>query len=118
MSIKLKDYLLRKRVRLDHFIKKNNIKDYQEILDYCQQRECVPISKEEFDLLVPSAPAKPAPALQKKASKPKIVKKEVEAVDEKKTTKPKATRKRKSTISRSTQKVQEEGPVDTPVEDS
>lgn len=115
MSIDLKDYLRRKRTTIEKFVQISNIETYQDLLDYCERRGCDPISEEEFCLLINSAKTS---TLQKKASKPKIVKKEVDIVDEKKTTKPKTTRKRKSTISRSTQKVQEEGSVDTPVEGS
>lgn len=115
MSIDLKDYLRRKRTTIEKFVQISNIKTYQDLLDYCERRGCNSIPESEFNLLI--NPVKPS-TLQKKANKPKIIKKEVEVSDEKKTPKAKTTRKRKSTVSRSTQKVQEERSVDTSVKDS
>lgn len=113
MHIKLEDYLARKRVTLGNFIKINKIKSYQEVLDYCKQRECLPITKEDFEILVP-----PVSALQKRAPEPKIEEKAEEKSGEKKATKTKTRRKRKSTVSRQAQKVEKERTPDKPIEDS
>lgn len=109
MSISLIKYLERKRSSLKKFIEKNNISDYQEILDYCERRECDPISTEEFDLLV-----KPQ-GLQLPNSEPKIKEKEVQVI-EKKESKPK--RRRRTKVSRPAQKVQEKRSLDKAVKDS
>jgi len=109
MSINLKDYLKRKRTTLENFIQKNNINDYQQILDYCQRRGCDPISREAFELLVPP------PVLQEKVVEPKIEAKE-SAADEEKTSKPK--RRSRKRVSRPAQSSQEEGTSDQPVEDA
>lgn len=107
MSINIKDYLRRKRSSLEKLISEGDIKNYNELLEYCEARGCDPVLKEEFDL------AKPSPVLQKEAVKPKIKKEKEAASNEEKPAKPK---RRRSKVSRSTQSSQEKRSSDKTVE--
>ena len=52
-KIDLKSYLLRKRKTLQAFIVDQKIESYDQIIEYCNRRECLPVSKEEFEELLP-----------------------------------------------------------------
>lgn len=52
-KIDLKSYLLRKRKTLQAFIVDQKIESYDQIIEYCNRRECLPPSKEEFEDLLP-----------------------------------------------------------------
>ena len=110
MSTKLEDYLRRKRTTLQNFVLAPHIQSYQDLIDYCARRGCEPITEEKYNLLLS--------ALQSQDDKPKIVKK-AEVVNEKESSvKTKPRRKRKSTVSRSAQKVQKTRSADKPVENA
>lgn len=114
MSTKLKDYLKRKRTTLKELLNLKRIKDYQQLLDYCDKRGCEPIDEKEFNLVIKK------PVLQKPAKDLKIKQAKEELVNEE-VTKPaskRRSRKRRSKVSRSTQGSQKARSADTAVKDS
>lgn len=52
-KIDLKSYLFRKRKTLQAFIADQKIESYEQIVEYCKRRDCLPITKEEFEELLP-----------------------------------------------------------------
>ena len=52
MSIKLSDILKRNKSNLSIFITKNKLTSYQHLLDYCQRRNFIACSIEEYNLAV------------------------------------------------------------------
>lgn len=74
-KINLKSYLLRKRKTLQDFIVDQKIESYDQIIEYCNRRECLSISKEEFEELLPKkdlqfevSNVEPAQTLRKESS--------------------------------------------------
>ena len=85
MSIKLEYLLWRNRQTFSNFCEREQIKSYEDLLEYCQLRQVEPFSQLEFNELITTEDLK--------KEKP-----EVKSPDEpKKTTKRKTTRKRTST---------------------
>jgi len=112
MSTKLKDYLKRKRTTLKELLSLKRIKDYQQLLDYCDKRGCEPIDEKEFNLVIKK------PVLQKPDKDLKIKQAKEELVNEEVSKPAPKRRKRRSKVSRSTQSSQEARTVDTTVKDS
>lgn len=52
-KINLKSYLFRKRKTLQAFIIDQKIESYDQILEYCNRRDCLPITREELEELLP-----------------------------------------------------------------
>ncbi|GEM_PF-5325208 len=111
MSTKLKDYLKRKRTTLKELLILKRIKDYQQLLDYCDKRGCEPIDEKEFNLVIKK------PILQKHSKDLKIKQVKEELANEK-VSKPAPKRKRRPKVSRSTQSSQETRAADTTVKDA
>ena len=55
MAVKLEILLLRNKLTLKTFIAKNKIKSYQELLDFCKERNYLPISIEMYNSAIPKA---------------------------------------------------------------
>ena len=49
MSIKLEYVLRRNKSSLDIFIKKNRLTSYQRLLEYCDSRNFIPCTEEEYN---------------------------------------------------------------------
>ena len=111
MSTKLKDYLKRKRTTLKEILILKRIKDYQQLLDYCDKRGCEPIDEKEFNLVIKK------PILQKPSKDLKIKQVKEELANEE-VSKPAPKRKRRSKVSRSTQSSQETRAADTTIKDA
>jgi hypothetical protein len=112
MSIKLKDYLKRKRSTLEKLLELKRIKNYQQLLDYCNKRGCEPIDEKEFNLVIKKPILqKPSKDLKMKQAKEELVNEEVSKPEPER-------RKRRSKVSRSTQNSQEERASNTTVEDT
>lgn len=103
LLISLEDYLKRKRTSFDKFKKLNKIQSYDDVLKYCLDRECLPITLERYKELSQSTETlKSAEVLQIEEVSP-IIENIIEKQDE-----PKSQRKvRKTKISSPTQTEQE-----------
>jgi len=118
MSIKLKDYLKRKRSTLEKLLELKRIKNYQQLLDYCNKRGCEPIDEKEFNLVIKKPILqKPSKDLKMKQAKEELVNEEVSKPEPEPEPEPER-RKRRSKVSRSTQNSQEERASNTTVEDT
>lgn len=52
-STDLVSYLSRKRKTLQDFVVDQKIESYEQIVEYCKRRGCLPISKEAFEVVLP-----------------------------------------------------------------
>lgn len=53
MKIKLLYFISKKQISLEQFCKLNNLKTYQDLLEYCSERDLVVCPREEYDTLMP-----------------------------------------------------------------
>ena len=59
MSIELKHILLRNKSNLKLFIRKNKLTSFQDLLDYCEQRNFIPCTKEEYSSTIGAQEKRP-----------------------------------------------------------
>ena len=52
MKIDLKHILKRNKTTLENFLKKNDIKSYEQLIEYCENKNFIPSSLEEFSKIV------------------------------------------------------------------
>ena len=52
MKIDLNHILKRNKITLENFLKKNNIKSYEQLVEYCENKNFIPASLEDFTKIV------------------------------------------------------------------
>ena len=106
MSIKLEYLILRNKKTIQEFLKNNKIESYESLLLFCEERDCLPISRKDFEVAISAFTKKEKDINLKSENKKedkKTVRKTAKPTKRKATT---ATRKRTSTRKTSTSKTQ------------
>lgn len=61
MKIDLKYFINKRNISLKNFCKLNSIKNYKDLLKYCEEKSMTPVSEEQFKAeVIPPPPPKPA----------------------------------------------------------